>query len=281
MKRAVLIMTGLLLLVLGLGAATAGTGIVAAVGSDGAYSANAGKINGDGRALVLNDFTVNTGGNTDVVTSVADLTASVSAANGKDVFIGVGPAADVTKYLQNVQRDVVSDVSGDNARLIPIPGDTAPAPADQQSFWTSSATGSAPTIKLDPAGRQAMVIMMADGSQPVNVNLKVGIASSMLFPMGIGLIVAGLLLILLAIWAFVGARRNRKYKSNVITVPEPVAVAPTSAQQTPAAPVQPAQPEHATVGAGVPTTTPVWAPGNANATSAPLQENQIPPTNQQ
>lgn len=210
MKRALLIILGILLLLIGLGTAAMGTVLIVAVGSDGTYSADAGKVAGAGNALLLNEFTVDTGGYTDTVQKFADLTAGASATNGQQVFIGSGPSAAVANYLAGVPREVVSEIGGSSSEVIAIPGTAQPAAPDEQSFWTTRAVGTSPTITVEPRPGTTLVIMNADSSAPVAVNLSVGIKSAAVFPAGIVLAVVGLLFVLLAIWSFLAARRARR-----------------------------------------------------------------------
>ncbi len=232
MKRVILIIIGLILIVLGLGSLVAGSGIAATIGSDGKYTATAGTVKTSGYALVFNDFTVDTGGGKDAVAKVAEFTAGASAPGGKPLFIGVGPAAKVAKYLDGVPRDIVSDVTEAHSHLVPIPGTQQPsAPADQ-TFWTAQGTGVSPTVKLPTSENQSLVIMNQDASQPVNATLRVGVTSSKIFPLGIALAILGLLATILGIWLLVRARKSRK---KVDAAPGNVAYS----QEPPQAPLQP------------------------------------------
>ncbi len=256
MKRAILIILGILLLILGLSITAAGVGVVVVVGSDGAVDTNAGRVTGTGYALVFNNFQVETPAAGTQAEQFADLTAGAVSTDGQPVFIGVGPSTEVTKYLTGVQRDVVSDISGNSAKVTPIPGTQTPSPPQAQSFWTVSASGDSPTVALDGSGAgDALVIMNSDPTSPVSVDLKVGLKSTVLFPAGIGLVVVGVIFLLLAIWAFVRARKARKrnnlppggypaaavaapaYPANPYPVPPATYPAPTQAP-----PPQPAQP---------------------------------------
>lgn len=221
MKRAFLIILGILLLLIGLATAAMGTVLIVAVGSDGTYSAEAGKVGGTGNALLLNEFTVDTGGYTDTVQKFATLTAGASATNGQQVFIGSGPSAAVANYLAGVPRDVVSEIGGNSSKVIAIPGTTQPAAPDEQSFWTAKAEGTSPTITVEPRPETTLVIMNADSSAPVAVDLRVGIKSAVVFPAGIVLAVVGLLFVLLAIWSFLAARRARRKKAALQPQPQP------------------------------------------------------------
>lgn len=245
MKRVVLVIVGILLLLFGLGSIAIGTGIVVGAGSDGEFSAEAGNANGDGKALVFNDFAVDTGGTSDTLSGLADLTVGAKSTNGKRLFIGVGPVNQVNQYLSGFPHDIVSDISSDSGgtKVIPVPGKDQPAPPMDQSFWTVRAQGNSPRISIDPAATQTLVVMNADTSEQVAIDLQVGVKSRFLFPAGIGLIVVGAIFVLLAIWAFV---RSRKKRTDLPPGAYPPAMATASGQvpqqYPPGPPVQPYQP---------------------------------------
>ena len=96
---------------------------------------------------------------------------------GTAVFVGVGPAADVAAYLNGVGHDEVSDFDVDPFKLSTTTraGDEPSAPA-AQSFWVASATGTGASTLSWPAtgGDWSVVIMNADGSRNVAVDLSVG-----------------------------------------------------------------------------------------------------------
>ncbi|HAM21238.1 MAG TPA: hypothetical protein DCQ04_02990, partial [Actinobacteria bacterium] len=62
MKRAVLAIVGAFLIVVGIGIGGAGGTLAFLSGPDGVVSADAGRISGNGYALVFNEFTINTVG---------------------------------------------------------------------------------------------------------------------------------------------------------------------------------------------------------------------------
>jgi hypothetical protein len=101
-----------------------------------------------------------------------------STTPGTAVFVGVGRAADVAAYLNGVGHDEVSDFDVDPFKLSTTTrsGDEPSAAPATQSFWVASATGAGPTTLTWPAtgGDWSVVIMNADGSRNVAVDLSVG-----------------------------------------------------------------------------------------------------------
>jgi hypothetical protein len=97
---------------------------------------------------------------------------------GVPLFIGIGPADQVARYLDDVGRHEVTDLSLDPFKLTTTRrsgGRPAAGPATQ-SFWVASDTGDGPrTLNWKATeGDWAVVIMNADGSPGVDVDLSVG-----------------------------------------------------------------------------------------------------------
>ncbi|MDQ0823591.1 hypothetical protein QFZ69_004470 [Arthrobacter sp. V1I7] len=117
----------------------------------------------------------------------------------KQIFIGIAPQAAVATYLADVQHSEVTDVrfSPFRAQYLAVPGSrTPPQPADQ-GFWTAAAAGpGAQELRWDlRSGNWAVVVMNADASMPVAVDLQAGARSDLLWPIFVGLLIAGLLLL--------------------------------------------------------------------------------------
>ncbi len=114
-----------------------------------------------------------------------------------EVFVGIAPASEVDRYLGGVGHDVIARLGEqpDAVTYRRIVGERAPAPPDGQPFWaTSSAGAGTQTITWDArSGQWAVVVMAADGSAGVAVDATAGIATAVLTPIGVGLLLFGLL----------------------------------------------------------------------------------------
>ena len=120
----------------------------------------------------------------------------------KAIFIGIGPQADVAAYLAGVSHSEIVDV-----RFSPSGPCTAmwPAPEVRRCLRTRDSGPRWPpaqgTQELSGiCGRAwAVVIMNADASAPVAVDLQAGARSDLLWPVFIGLLVGGILLLLIGV----------------------------------------------------------------------------------
>lgn len=272
MKRFFLSLFGILFLLIGLVLTGAGTFVAAAGGTQGSITNTAGTAAGNGNALLLNDFAIDTGG---VDTSkVVEMTVGARALNGKPLFIGLGSTTDVINYLNEVPRDVVTGISSSQATVTAIPGTATPADPAVQGFWLASGQGASPSLVLPSATTgSTLVVMNQDGSPNVSIEMSVGVESPRVFYGAIALIVLGIILIILAIVFFRKSGKIKKAKK--LAKQEQLAAAqqgqvPTQAPQAP----QPGQaPQVAPpVTSAAPEQVPPVAPP-----AAPATPEQVPP----
>jgi hypothetical protein len=128
-----------------------------------------------------------------------------------DIFVGIGPEAEVAAYLGDVARDEIRDVDSDgDVRYRPRPGSGSLAAPTEQGFWVASATGVGNqelTWDLEE-GEWAAVLMNADGSPGILADVTVGLRSGALLGVGIAMIVIGAMLVGLAALIIVLAARG-------------------------------------------------------------------------
>jgi hypothetical protein len=116
------------------------------------------------------------------------------------VFVGIGPAADVDRYLAGSAHAEVTDfeVNPFRPELRDIPGATRPAVPATQSFWAMSAHGAGTQTVNWPtqSGDWKVVVMNADGSAGVAVDVAVGGKTGVLLPIGLGMAAAAMVLLI-------------------------------------------------------------------------------------
>jgi hypothetical protein len=121
------------------------------------------------------------------------------SADEKTVFIGIGPQADVARYLGSVAHANVQDVDFDpfRATYLPIAGGAPQGPPTDQGFWAASASGVGTqtlTWKVRD-GDWSVVLMNADGSRGVAADIDLGAKMSFLLWVAIGLLIGGVLVV--------------------------------------------------------------------------------------
>lgn len=126
-----------------------------------------------------------------------------SAAAGKEIFIGIGPRSDVAAYLDGVSHSEITEVRFNPFRVDyrDVAGTQVPARPADQGFWAASASGTGEQqLEWDlRSGSWAVVIMNAEASAPVVVDMKAGARSNLLWPVFVGLLVGGLLFLLIGV----------------------------------------------------------------------------------
>ncbi len=152
------------------------------------------------------------------------ITATPTGA-GHNLFLGIGPASAVDRYLSGVSYDVATNVSVTpfHLTLARHGGTATPPPPGSQSFWVAKASGNHPTLTWTvTSGSYRVVVMNTDASAPVAFAGGLDLTIPHSFAIGIGLLIGGIVLILIAIALIVlGVRTRARPQSQ--PVPDPAA----------------------------------------------------------
>jgi hypothetical protein len=129
----------------------------------------------------------------------ASLRIRAQRPDGGPVFLGIGPRAQVDRFLAGVPHAVVTDLDLDpfRATYSPRPGRRLPEPPGGEAFWVARAAGSGEqTLTWDVEGGDwRIVIMKPDGGPGVAVDASAGVKISWLLGVAIGATVLGVLLL--------------------------------------------------------------------------------------
>ncbi|MBX7444564.1 MULTISPECIES: DUF4389 domain-containing protein [unclassified Arthrobacter] len=203
----IMLILGILLAVPGL-AALAGGAVASAVGAaqgDGYLTSSTNRFSVSSYAITsprMETFREDVPGRVPFDIGTLRLRAE-SASPGKEVFIGIGPQADVERYLSGVHRSELLNAfrRGDRAEYRDIPGDTPATPPAGQGFWTTSVSGPGQQeLTWDlAAGTWEIVVMNADASSGVDVRMQAGFRSELIGPAATGLLVGGTIALLIGI----------------------------------------------------------------------------------
>ena len=127
----------------------------------------------------------------------------VRGSAGKDVFVGIAPAADATAYLGSVQRTVIRDLGFDQSasQIDQRQGGAPSGPPADQDIWSAQTSGpGTQELTWDPsAGDWMLVVMNADASAGVVVSARVGAEFPALTGLAWGLTIGGLVLTVVAV----------------------------------------------------------------------------------
>jgi hypothetical protein len=180
-SRAVGIVIGAVLGLAGLVVGAAGGILLGLFGSDGTLASGSHPISTSRAALVSSTARISD------VSALADVVGDPSirltarpSKPGRRVFIGIGSARQVDRYLAGAPVDEVSDFEIEPFSLErePRPGARLPEPPGEQSFWVAQATGAdAATLRWKVAdGDYRLVLMNADASRGVAVDGDFGLS---------------------------------------------------------------------------------------------------------
>jgi hypothetical protein len=212
-KRVVLFVLGGVLLVIGVLAGIGGGALMALFGSNDTLNSGVQQVSTPTRALVSPASSIqDTSGVQTVFGSVQLRITATPAGAGQHIFLGIAPASAVDRYLSGVSHDVATDVSVDPFRLtLARHGGTAtPPPPGSQSFWVAQASGTHPTLTWTVKdGSYRVVVMNTDAAAPVAVAAGLDLTIPHLFAIGIGLLIGGIVLIVVAIALIVLGVRTR------------------------------------------------------------------------
>lgn len=207
MKRTVAVIAGLLLLLLGLGAGALGAVAIAVFGSEGTYRVEVADVRSDGVALYVRAFGLE---QQVIPEGLLEVSLTASGETGQDVFLGVGPVAQVQSYLSGVPYSAAAELSDGAFATNEVPGAGTPPPPGEQSFWVAQASGTAATLLWQPSYRaDILVIMNSDASAPVAAKLAAEMGTPQLFPAALAAVGLGLALVVLAFWLLLRAGRHR------------------------------------------------------------------------
>ena len=223
-RRVVLFVIGGVLIVIGVLAAIAGGALMAFFGSNDTLSTGMQQISTPTRALVSPaDSIQGASGAQTVVGSVRLRITATPTGAGHLLFLGIGPASAVDRYLNGVSHDVATDVSVTPFHLtLARQGGTAtPPPPESQSFWVAKASGNHPTLTWTvTSGSYRVVVMNTDAATPVAFAGGLDLTIPHSFAIGIGLLIGGIVLVLIAIVLIVLGARTRPQSR---PVPDPAA----------------------------------------------------------
>jgi hypothetical protein len=98
--------------------------------------------------------------------------------SGPALFVGIGPSADVDRYLAGMSHTLISDFWTGKVQGASGGGTPGSAPGTQ-GFWAASATGPGPqTLRWDPASGSWTVVVMNAGGRP-GIHVRADLAATM------------------------------------------------------------------------------------------------------
>ena len=127
---------------------------------------------------------------------LATVRLAVEPVGESPVFVGIGPTAEVSSYLDGVAHATVEHVGLGSGRVdyAYAEGGAPARPPGDESFWVAQASGSSrQSLEWEvQTGQWSVVVMNADASPAVGVNASVGVEADWVLPAGLALFGFGL-----------------------------------------------------------------------------------------
>jgi hypothetical protein len=114
----------------------------------------------------------------------------------RPVFVGIGPDADVDRYLGDVAHDELTDIDGDHPEFNPHGGGAPRTPPGRQGFWVAQSEGSGEQAVTWDAefGSWTAVVMNANAARGIDVEADAGVKLDWAIWAGVGMLVVGLVM---------------------------------------------------------------------------------------
>jgi hypothetical protein len=174
--------------------------------SDGFYTAGPERFSTDTYALSVPGFDIDAAGPDAIYADdiLGDVRIRAESGNtGTPLFVGIGPADEVARYLQDVSHAQLADIDVDpfRATYLERPGDAPTADPANQSWWVASDSGTGPrTVTWEAAsGSWTVVIMNADGTAGVDADISAGATLPVILPASLGAVAVGVVLLVIGI----------------------------------------------------------------------------------
>lgn len=199
-SRKVPVTIGAALAAVGSVVALAGGGVLAAAGDDGTIGSGGSHAISTPTAALVSD-TADFDDTSDVASVLGDPEIGVTATathGSPHKFVGIGPKADVDRYLAGVEVDRVTDVELDPFKYEKErqAGRATPAAPTAQSFWVASSAGHRADVDWKVRdGSYKLVVMNADGSRGITADSHFEAGAPYLSTLALSTLLAGLMLV--------------------------------------------------------------------------------------
>jgi hypothetical protein len=218
--KIVALVAGILILLISLALLVPGGVLLGIYGtqrdSAGFFETSSRTLSSSGYALVTPDVEVNMRPMLEGWIPTGDRAAlRIRATSSADTpaFLGIGPSDEVSRYLAGVEYDEVTDFGWmwEEVKYRHLDGRAPSSPPGEQYFWVAREEGSGTlTLEWDiEDGNWTAVIMNGDAAAAVSAGVSLGARFDILLPIGIGMTVGGVVLLVVGILLIaLGARRS-------------------------------------------------------------------------
>ena len=205
---------GSVIAVVGAVIALGGGGVLALGGTNGTFDSGHRDVSTKTTALVSEPAKINdTQSVTDVLGHPSVRISADSVRSDRNLFVGIGPKAQVDRYLAGAPIDTVRDFSIDpwNVEKTVRTGTATPKPPATQSFWVAKSAGSTAAIDWKVRdGNWRVVVMNADGSRGVATMSQFAVKVPHLATVALIALIAGIVMLIGGIALIAVPSRRRR-----------------------------------------------------------------------
>lgn len=237
--KIVLLIFGIIVLLISLSFLMGGGALLSAHNiikdAEGFYNTKTIQIEKDSYAVVVGptDINVDVGWDWGWGWDLGDLITFKIEGAGYDpstqIFLGIARGSDINSYLDDVEYDEITDLN-----VFPFrvdyrnhSGNVVPEAPTSKAFWNVSNYGPGTQIiewELEP-GRHSLVIMNADGSAGIDMDIVFGVKVPLLFGVSVGLLIGGGVLLAISIlMIYFAARKPRISAPSAPEAPAPIEI---------------------------------------------------------
>ncbi|WP_432844886.1 hypothetical protein ACQPXB_27170 [Amycolatopsis sp. CA-161197] len=218
--RIAVIVISVVVLVIGVCLAIGGGVLLLVFGSGGSLKSGQHDVTTPTAAIVTDTAQITDTGRLTRALGSPSITVHATGGNASGLFIAIGPAADVDRYLAGVAIEQARNFDLDPFALDAVrrDGTALAAPPATQPFWVAS--GATDVTWQITDGDYRAVVMNADGTPGVDSRLAVDLNLPGLFGYALGFLIGGLVLVAAAIVALaLGRPRSRAPEPTTPTPP--------------------------------------------------------------
>ncbi|MFI5614323.1 hypothetical protein [Amycolatopsis sp. NPDC051903] len=212
--RVAVIVLSIVVLVVGVCLAIGGGVLLLIFGTNGQLRSGQHAVSTPTVALVTDTAQVTDSTSLTRFLGAPSVTVHATGGNTSGLFLGIGPAAEVDRYLAGaaIEQARDFDLAPFSANSTRVNGALTVRPPATQPFWVAS--GSTDLTWQLRDGDYRAVVMNADGSAGVNAQLDVTLSLPRLFGYALGFFIGGVVLVVVAVLALALGRPRARVSTS-------------------------------------------------------------------
>jgi hypothetical protein len=206
--------TAVIMLVVGGLAIVSAIGLLAVFGTSSRLTTGQQQLTSSASAIVTDITRIQNTRGVAGVTEWPTLNLSVRGGDASGMFVGIGPADEVDRYLAGSAVDWTTDLNlaPFTLRVARQLGTAIPAPPAAQPFWVASASSRSDATLTWPVqdGNYRVVVMNADGAAGLRTAADLSLTLPRAFALSVGILTAGAAVAIGGVVVIIRTATNRR-----------------------------------------------------------------------